>query len=246
MHPPFVIANWKMNGCLRDNRALLAGIKPQGFRPSSMTVVICPPFVYLPQLVQLLDGSGMVLGAQDLSDQSQGAYTGEVSAAMLADCGCSYVIVGHSERRIVYGEDDDAIRRKLSLACEAGLCPILCVGETGAQRRAGQARQAVTAQLGVLEAIAGAPCLIAYEPVWAIGAGRACAPEQVAEMHCFIRQRSASLDQKKPIVLYGGSVKPSNVKALFALAEVDGGLIGGASLQADDFLAICKAAQGRI
>lgn len=241
LQAPFVIANWKMHGCYDTNRQLLDGLHLSSGRRSAVTVVLCPPFVYLSQLQELLDGSGLALGAQDLSDQPHGAYTGEVSAAMLVDCGCSYVIVGHSERRICYGEDDESIRRKLNLACTVGLCPVLCVGETAEQRQQGQAYQVVGQQLKALQEIVGAPYLVAYEPVWAIGSKQACAADRVAEMHGFIHRCLTQLGQTEVAVLYGGSIKPANAASIFAVAGVDGGLVGGASLQADDFLAICDA-----
>jgi triosephosphate isomerase len=210
---------------------------------------VCVPFPYLFQAQQSLAGSPVAWGAQSLSQHEKGAYTGEVSAAMLTDFGCTYVIVGHSERRTLYGEDDATVVAKFGAALAAGLTPILCVGETLAQREAGETEQVVAAQLGAVVQQFGAAALrkavLAYEPVWAIGTGRNASPEQAQAVHRFLRGQVASDDAAVAAalsILYGGSVKAANAAELFAMPDIDGGLIGGASLMADEFLAICRAA----
>jgi triosephosphate isomerase len=203
------------------------------------------------EAARLLQGSVIALGAQDLCEQTgEGAYTGEVSGAMLRDAGCRYVIVGHSERRTIYGEDDQRVAEKFFAARAAGLTPILCVGERLEERERGDTEAVVARQLdavlnreGGAAALAGA--VIAYEPVWAIGTGRTATPEQAQQVHAFIRRRIAGRDRgvaDRLQILYGGSVKPGNAAELFAMADIDGGLIGGASLDAEHFLAICRAA----
>ena len=242
-HPPLLIANWMLNGCHRDNRewaVRFTSAWPPGQAPA---IVDCPPFVYVSQLLEYLEGRGISVGAQNVSEHDHGAYTGEVSASMLADCGCSYVIVGHSERRTLYGESDAVIRNKLECARAAGLCPVLCVGESDRQRREGHAQETVAQQLEVLDAMNDTPFLIAYEPLWAIGSGQVCAPAEVKDMHHFIRRCLQASGRQAAGVLYGGSVKADNAQALFMTPGVDGGLIGGASLRAEDFLAICHAAR---
>jgi triosephosphate isomerase len=210
---------------------------------------VCVPFPYLFQAQQALAGGPVAWGAQNLSQHEKGAYTGEVSAGMLADFGCTYVIVGHSERRTLYGEDDATVAAKFGAAVAAGLTPIVCVGETLAQREAGQTEQVVTAQLDAVIQRFGAAMLgkavLAYEPVWAIGTGRNASPEQAQEVHRLLRARVAVGDAAVAAslsILYGGSVKGANAGELFAMPDIDGGLIGGASLAADEFLAICQAA----
>jgi triosephosphate isomerase (TIM) len=213
--------------------------------------VICPPFVYLAEIARQLRGAAVKLGAQNLSAEGHGAYTGEVSAAMLKDVGCEYVIVGHSERRSLYGEDDVLVARKFAAAQARALRPILCLGEQLSEREAGLTHEVVARQLdAVLELthIASfAHAVIAYEPVWAIGTGRTASPAQAQEVHGFIRQRLAQRDAKIAAelqILYGGSVKKGNVRELFMQSDVDGGLIGGASLKSEEFLSIMAAARG--
>ncbi len=216
--------------------AILAGLDgAQGVECS-----VCAPYPYLPQLAERLRGTPLGWGAQNASEHVEGAYTGEVSAAMLAEFGCRYVIVGHSERRQRYGEGDAVVAAKLAAVQAAGMTPILCVGETLAEREAASTRDVVARQL---EAVLGkqglGDAVLAYEPVWAIGTGRTASPEQAQEVHAFLRRRVGAETR----ILYGGSVKPSNAEALFAMPDVDGGLIGGASLAAGDFLAIARAAR---
>ncbi len=237
-----VAGNWKMNGGLAANEALLAALRPV----SGVDVALCVPHPYLAQLQRR--PPGFELGAQDVSEFAAGAYTGEVSAAMLADFGCRYVIVGHSERRALFGEDDATVARKACAALSGGLVPIVCVGETLDEREAGEALAVITRQLAAVVEVLGKEGLsrsvLAYEPVWAIGTGRSATAEQAEEVHAAIRAWlvEQGVDATGVRILYGGSVKPDNAMELFAMPNVDGGLIGGASLVAGDFMAICRAA----
>lgn len=248
MRRKLVAGNWKMHGSRAENAPLIDAILASS-QLERIDCLICPPFVYLAEIAGLLRGSAVKLGAQDLCAESQGAYTGEVSAGMLRDVGCRYVIVGHSERRALYGEDDVLVARKFAAALAQGLTPILCMGELLAEREAGRTEQVVGRQLDAVVALTGIAAfggaVIAYEPVWAIGTGRTASPQQAQEVHEFIRQRLALQDAKiadaLPI-LYGGSVKTGNARELFAQRDVDGGLIGGASLKAEEFLSIVMAA----
>ncbi len=248
MSRPLVVGNWKMHGNQQMVAGLLGAIAAGAQALPDVGVAVCPPFPYLQQAAALLAGSPVMLGAQNLAVEASGAYTGEVSGPMLRDVGCHYVIVGHSERRTLFGEDAAQVARKFRAAAAAGLIPILCVGEQLVQRQAGETEQVIAAQIdAVLElcgpqALAGA--VIAYEPVWAIGTGQVAAPDQAQAVHRFIRER-VSRGSVTPTLLYGGSVKADNAAGLFAQADVDGGLIGGASLAADQFLSICKAALSR-
>src|SRR5574341_1322799 len=229
-----VAGNWKMHGSRGSIAALLESLL-QGLARSGPSPVVCVPFPYLAQVGERLRGSAIAWGAQNLSEHAQGAYTGEVSAAMLAEFGCRYVLVGHSERRQLYGETDAQVAAKFAAARSAGITPILCVGETLAERDAGKTEQAVARQLAAVDFREG---VLAYEPVWAIGTGRNATPEQAQAVHAFLRRRVPA----DTLILYGGSVKPQNAGAIFAMPDVDGGLIGGASLVAQDFLEIVKAA----
>jgi triosephosphate isomerase len=231
-----VAGNWKMHGSRESIGALLDAVTA-GADAAGVLCAVCPPYPYLAQVAERLRGSPIAWGAQNVAEHAQGAYTGEVSAAMLAEFGCRYVIVGHSERRQLYGETDAQVAAKFAAARTAGLTPILCVGETLAERDARRTTNVVARQLG---AVAFGGGVVAYEPVWAIGTGRNATPEQAQEVHAFLRER---LPPDTPI-LYGGSVKPQNAAAIFAMPDVDGGLIGGASLVAADFLAILRAAAG--
>jgi triosephosphate isomerase len=247
MSRKLVVGNWKMHGSRAQVGELLEALKAGTPAVQGVAVAVCPPFPYLAQAAALLAGSDIGLGAQNLAVETAGAYTGEVSGTMLADVGCRYVIVGHSERRSLFGEDSGLVARKYKAAAEQGLVPILCVGEQLAEREAGTTEQVVAAQpdavLGLCGEAALATALIAYEPVWAIGTGKVATPEQAQAVHAFIRRRVAR-GADAPTLLYGGSVKPDNAAGLFAQPDVDGGLIGGASLVAEQFLAICKAARG--
>jgi triosephosphate isomerase len=244
-----VAGNWKMHGSRAENQALVEALIAPGKIDDRATCVVCPPFVYLAELSRSLKGSAISLGGQDVCAESQGAFTGEVSAAMLRDVGCEYVLVGHSERRALYGEDDAMVARKFSAAQARGLTPVLCVGEQLAERDAGHTHAVVGRQLDAVLAVSGVAALaravLAYEPVWAIGTGRTASPEQAEDVHAFIRARVAAHDASIAAglrVLYGGSVKAGNAAELFGMPNVDGGLIGGASLKAEEFLAIWTAA----
>ncbi|HKC45528.1 MAG TPA: triose-phosphate isomerase [Burkholderiales bacterium] len=242
MRARLVAGNWKMNGSLRANAALLDALKA-GLKPSD-SVAVCVPFPYLGQVSQSLSGSSIAWGAQNVSEHDSGAYTGEVSGAMLKEFGCRYAIVGHSERRALYGEDDARVAAKFVAVRRAGLTPIVCVGETLEQRERGETESVVARQLDALGDLSDA--VLAYEPVWAIGTGRNATPQQAQEVHAFLRARVAASDKAVAgnlTILYGGSVKAANAGELFAMPDIDGGLIGGASLAAPDFIAICAAAR---
>lgn len=238
-----------MNGGLKTNAQLLHEVVAGVAGLSGVAAVVCVPFPYLAQAQAALTGTSVAWGAQNLSEQTAGAFTGEVSASMLQDFGCRYVLVGHSERRAIYGESDVLVAEKFAAALAAGLRPILCVGETLAQREAGQTVEVVSGQIdAVLQRVGVAAfsgAVVAYEPVWAIGTGRTATSEQAQEVHAAIRAQLAAADAKVAAgvqILYGGSVKPGNAVELFGMPDIDGGLIGGASLVAADFLAICRAA----
>lgn len=237
-----------MHGSLQANAALLERLK-SGMPGLQCEVAVCAPFPYLAQLQALLASTQVRWGAQSVSEHVSGAYTGEVSAAMLCEFGCRYVLVGHSERRSLFGESDAVVAAKFVAAREAGLVPILCLGETLVEREAGATAAVVSRQLDAVIDRAGvaalASAVVAYEPVWAIGTGVTASPVQAQEVHAAIRERVADLDAglaEGLRILYGGSVKPQNAAELFAQDDIDGGLIGGAALVADDFLAICQAA----
>ena len=243
-----VAGNWKMHGSLASNLSLLDAVKA-GAAGMTCEAAVCVPYPYLAQARSVLAGGNVGWGAQDVSAHSQGAYTGEVSAAMLADFGCRYAIVGHSERRTLHGESDQLVAEKFAAALGSRLTPILCVGETLAEREAGITDSVVTRQLEAVLANSGVAALaravVAYEPVWAIGTGRTATPQQAQDVHAAIRARVAKDDATVAAglqILYGGSVKAGNAKELFGMPDIDGGLIGGASLVAADFLAICAAA----
>ena len=234
-----VAGNWKMHGSRASNRALLEKILAGVGKTAAAQCAVCPSFPYLAQVAEQLSGSPVALGAQNVSEHAHGAFTGEVSAAMLVELGCRYVIVGHSERRQLYGETDAQVAAKFAAAGKAGLTPILCVGEALGEREAGQTQSVVARQLdAVLQKRDFGDAVLAYEPVWAIGTGRNATPEQAQQVHAFLRKKLSAHTR----ILYGGSVKPQNAAALFAMPDVDGGLIGGASLVAEDFLGILKAA----
>jgi triosephosphate isomerase len=248
MRRKLITGNWKMNGGLASNAALLSAVKSELGQPSCQ-VAVCAPAPYLAQCQQLLSGTQVAWGAQDVSAHDAGAYTGEVSAAMLKDFECGYVIVGHSERRAYHGESDELVGRKAARAIAAGLIPIACVGETLAEREAGQTEQVVQRQLdAVLAQLAGndlAKLVVAYEPVWAIGTGKTATPQMAQDVHAFLRGQIAARDVQAASgiqILYGGSMKPDNAAELLAMSDIDGGLIGGAALKAPDFLAIVRAA----
>lgn len=252
MRRKLVAGNWKMNGGLAANAALLADVKA-GLAAigAQADVAVCVPAPYLAQAQAAVAGSALALGAQDVSAHASGAYTGEVSAGMLAEFACTYAIVGHSERRAYHGETDAVVAAKAVAALKSGLTPIVCVGETLAEREAGQTdvvvgRQ-VDAVLAVLDEAEVERIVVAYEPVWAIGTGKTATPEMAQDVHAKLRAKLAAksaVAAAKVQILYGGSMKPDNAKELLAMSDIDGGLIGGAALKAVDFLAIVQAAQG--
>ncbi|MEM9604567.1 MAG: triose-phosphate isomerase [Pseudomonadota bacterium] len=248
MRTPLIAGNWKLNGSRVAARALaseLADANPVG----EVELLVCPSFTLLSAVHDVLDGSPVVLGAQNLASEPKGAFTGEVSGDMLVECGCRYVIVGHSERRTLFGESDADVARKVAQALASGLTPIVCVGESLAERDSGRAPDVVRGQLdGALSGLSDAQlaaCVLAYEPVWAIGTGRSATPDQAqsvhADMRAWLSARSASAAHAVR-ALYGGSVKPDNAGALFSQPDIDGALVGGASLVGQDFLAIARAA----
>lgn len=244
-----VAGNWKMNGNSASNADLVAGVVAGAPDAGSVELLVCPPFPYLAAVVQATEGSKVAVGAQNVSEHDSGAFTGEVAPAMLGDIGCDYVIVGHSERRTLYGETSAAVAAKFKAAQAAGLKPILCVGETLEERRAEQTESVVDEQLNAVLDLVGIAAfrnaVIAYEPVWAIGTGMTATPEQAQDVHAHIRELLAGHDAavaQGVQILYGGSMKGENAAGLLAKPDIDGGLIGGASLKAPDFLAIAEAA----
>ncbi len=248
MRTPLIAGNWKMNGDSGFIDELMNGLV-SGIKSSAIDVLVCPPAVYLSRVKALTGSSCIAVGAQTVSEYANGAFTGEISLAMLQDLGCTYVILGHSERRSIYGETDSAIAKKFIAAVDAGIKPILCVGETLEEREKGETLNVVARQLNAVVDVAGierfADAVIAYEPVWAIGTGKTATPEQAQEVHAAIRAEVAKADADmaaKIRILYGGSVNAANAAELFANSDVDGGLVGGASLKVNDFIAICQAA----
>jgi triosephosphate isomerase len=249
MRKPLIAGNWKMHGSMSQATDLINGIKQGADQFSDIDILVIPPFVYLAQVRELLAHTRVLLGAQNLYPGTQGAFTGEVSGTMLKDIGCDYVLIGHSERRSIFHEDLSLLAAKFKAAADAGLKPILCIGETQDQREAGDTEKVVRQQLeSVLESVgvdAFRQAVIAYEPVWAIGTGLTATPEQAQDVHTYIRELIAQInvDLAKTIrILYGGSMKADNAASLLAMPDIDGGLIGGASLDAKSFLAICAAA----
>jgi triosephosphate isomerase (TIM) len=249
MRQKLVAGNWKMHGSLVQNKVLLDALVTGLKTVRNMSCAVCVPYPYLFQARIILHESNIAWGAQNLSPYDHGAYTGEVSGPMLKDFGCRYVIVGHSERRTLQGEDSRLVAQKFKAAQLAGLIPILCIGETLAEREAVATEKVVAGQLEAVLELAGiaafTSAVVAYEPVWAIGTGNNATPEQAQAVHAFIRKELAARNQEvaqQLLILYGGSVKAGNAAQLFAMPDIDGGLIGGASLNADEFLAICAAA----
>ena len=248
MRRTLVAGNWKMNGNTESVDSLLDGILAGVDAVGNTEVAVFPPAIYIADVARKLAGSAVAFGGQTLSEHGSGAYTGEIAASMLVDFGSSYVLVGHSERRSLFGESDEDVATKFSAARAAGLKPVLCVGETLEERESGVTEEVVARQLDAVLAKDGVEvfkdAVIAYEPVWAIGTGKVASPEQAQEVHAFIRARLAEKDQsvaEEARILYGGSMKPDNAVELIGKPDIDGGLIGGASLKAEDFLAICKA-----
>lgn len=250
MRKCIIAGNWKMNGTKESVRNLLSSIKEgaKSFKNSNLQFVVFPPHVFLDETERQLSGTDISWGAQNFSHHKNGAYTGEISISMLQEFHCRYVLVGHSERRILYGENDDLIASKFVAASDAGLIPILCVGETLDERQSGITNQVINRQLvSVLKVVSSLDvfrnAVIAYEPVWAIGTGMNATKEQAADVHAYIRNQFANYDAsiaENLQILYGGSLKPDNASDLLAMEDIDGGLIGGASLKADDFLKIAE------
>jgi triosephosphate isomerase (TIM) len=239
-----VVGNWKMNGGLRTNAALLEALAADWTASDDRAIAVCVPYPYLGQAQAALSGTAIAWGAQNVSEHAAGAYTGEVAAAMLVDFGCRYAIVGHSERRQLFGDTDAVVAAKAVAVLAAGMTPVVCVGETLAEREAGATEAVVLRQLDAALAAVGANagrCVVAYEPVWAIGTGRTASTAQAQAVHEVLRARLALAGAADIPLLYGGSVKADNAGALFAMADIDGGLIGGASLKAAEFLAIARA-----
>ncbi|MEE8057412.1 MAG: triose-phosphate isomerase [Pseudomonadales bacterium] len=249
MRGSLVVANWKMHGCRASVSDLVVGLKAELDDDIQAAVVVCPPYLFISQVADALSGTAIQWGSQNLSEQAEGAYTGEIAAPMLAEAGCQFAIVGHSERRLLYAESDQQVAAKFAAAQGVGLTPILCVGESLQQRNSGEALDWIERQLqAVIDAVgmgAFAEAVVAYEPIWAIGTGKTATPEQAQEVHAHIRQVLAKAD---PVlaealqILYGGSVKADNAAQLFAKADIDGALVGGASLNVAEFAAICRAA----
>ena len=248
MRTPFVAGNWKMHKTLGEACELVGGLREQLSPQPPVTVAICPPFTLLLRMGKELDGTSIRLGAQNCHYEKQGAFTGDISPQMLVDVGCTYVIIGHSERRQVFGEPSELLAKKVPAAIDAGLEVIYCVGETLEQREAGQTQDVVGQQLDQVlsKSLDPSKLTIAYEPVWAIGTGRTATPDQAQEVHAFVRARIGSIFDRGAAdamaIQYGGSVKPSNAAALMSCPDVDGALVGGACLVADDFVAIIRAA----
>ncbi len=250
MRQPIIAGNWKMNGSLESIRTLVAGLNEGIGEVTRAEMAVCPPAAYLAEVSSLIEGSAIALGAQDLSNAASGAYTGEIAGSMLNDFGCKYVIVGHSERRNIRGESDELVAEKFKAAQDAGLTPILCVGELLEEREEGVTEAVCARQIDAVISSCGVSAfensIIAYEPVWAIGTGKTATPEQAQEVHAFIRNHIARQDQAVADGLriqYGGSMNAGNAAELLAQPDIDGGLIGGASLKAEDFLAIGRAAE---
>ncbi|MES9857375.1 MAG: triose-phosphate isomerase [Sedimenticola sp.] len=249
MRRPLVAGNWKMNGSQESIKKLLGDLKAGAAAVNVAEMALCAPAIYISDTQSQLQGSAIAWGGQDLSTETSGAYTGEIAASMLLDFGCKYVIIGHSERRAYHGEGDQLVAKKYATARAAGLLPILCVGETLEEREQGITEEVVARQLDAVIELEGVAALadgvVAYEPVWAIGTGMTATPEQAQDVHAFIRSRVAAKDSvvaEGLRILYGGSMKPGNAQELIAKPDIDGGLIGGAALNAEDFLAICSAA----
>lgn len=244
MRGKLVVGNWKMNGGLASNAALLTALAAQWQPKPGRAVAVCVPYPYLGQARDVLGGTPVRWGAQDLSEHAAGAFTGEVAGGMIAEFGASLVLVGHSERRQLHAETDAAVAAKAVAALAAGLTPVVCVGESLAERDAGSTQAVVGRQFDAVAAVLQqrmALTVVAYEPVWAIGTGRTATPEQAQVVHAFLRARLQQVQAPDVSLLYGGSVKASNAAALFAMPDIDGGLVGGASLDANEFLAVAGA-----
>jgi len=250
MRTKLIAANWKMYKTPEQARSFVVAFRPLVPGSSRVEIVLCPPFVGLPAVVEAVQGTRIGIGGQNMFWEKEGAYTGEISAQMLKATGCSHVIIGHSERRQYFGETDDTVNRKLKAALSAELQPIVCVGELLEEREAGLTEEVLTRQCNIafseISGIEAAPLIVAYEPVWAIGTGKTATPEMAAEAHRLVREQAAKAFGDEPAanlrILYGGSVKPENAKALMSQIEIDGALVGGASLDPHSFAKIVAAA----
>jgi len=252
MRKPLVAGNWKLNGTRASNEQLIKGILAGAGGLDNCDVMVCPPFVYLAEVGLAIAGSNVLLAAQDLSAESIGAFTGEISATMLREVGCSHAIIGHSERRALFGDTDSVVAGKFVAAHAQGIQPVVCVGESLEERESGVTMDVVTRQITTIIQAGGvelfSSSIVAYEPVWAIGTGLTATPQQAQDVHAHIRAIVAAADANIAgglRILYGGSVKGSNASDLFTMEDIDGGLIGGASLDAAEFVTICNAAAGR-
>lgn len=250
MRQVMVAGNWKMNGSSESIKELMSSIKDGMSSVTKAEVVVCPPAVYISRVFGATDGSDIKVGSQNICDEDSGAFTGELSGDMLKDVGCEYAIIGHSERRALYVETDGLVAKRYAAARRNGVKPIFCIGETLEERESGVTNDVCSRQIDAVIALEGVEALadgvIAYEPVWAIGTGKVATPEQAQEVHAFIRGKIAALNEEVAAgvrILYGGSMNPGNAKDLIGQPDIDGGLIGGASLKAEDFLAICQAAE---
>ena len=249
MRQIMIAGNWKMNGSTSSVKELIAGIKAGMASVNKAAVVVCPPALYIAQVMAAIAGSKIKCGSQNVCDQDKGAFTGELAGSMLKDLGCEYAIIGHSERRNLYGESDALIAQRFATARRSGIKPIFCIGETLAEREKGVTNEVCNRQIDAVIKLEGVTALadsvIAYEPIWAIGTGKTASPEQAQAVHAFIREKIAKLNAQVAAglqILYGGSMNAANAAELLAQPDIDGGLIGGASLKAEDFLTICRAA----
>jgi len=249
MRTKLVAGNWKLNGSLESIRELIKGLQAGMDAVKSAGVAVCPPAIFIPEVASLVKGSRIAVGSQNICEQDSGAYTGEIAGSMLKEYACEYAIVGHSERRSIYGESDEMVAERFAAARRNGLKPILCVGELLEEREQGITEEVVARQIDAVIKLEGiqafADAVIAYEPVWAIGTGKTASPQQAQDVHQFIRGKLAALDATiadNIVIQYGGSVNAGNANELFGMPDIDGGLIGGASLKPEDFLAICQAA----
>ncbi|MDX2505011.1 MAG: triose-phosphate isomerase [Gammaproteobacteria bacterium] len=250
MRTPLIAGNWKMNGSRESVKELINGVVEGAKSLTGVEIAVCPPFIYIPDVAAATAGSNVGVGSQDACTELKGAFTGETSIEMIKDFACKYAIVGHSERRTLYGENDEVVADKFSVVKKAGVTPIFCIGETLEEREQGITEQVCARQIDAVFAAEGdnafAGSVVAYEPVWAIGTGKTATPEQAQAVHTFIRQHLAKHNAdvaEKVQILYGGSMNPANAEELMGQSDIDGGLIGGASLKTEDFLAVCQAGQ---
>jgi triosephosphate isomerase (TIM) len=250
MRKILIAGNWKMNGSVSMVNELITGVVAGANNLSNVETAVCPPYLYIPMVSEATKDSNVAVGSQNISTESSGAFTGEISTDMVKDFSCKYSIIGHSERRTLYNESDDLVAEKFKVVKASGLIPIFCIGETLEEREADKTESVVARQLDAVSNLNGndafSGCVIAYEPVWAIGTGKTASPEQAQSVHAFIRQHISQLNAEnadKVQILYGGSMNPGNAKDLLSQKDIDGGLIGGASLKSDDFMAICQAGE---